>query len=110
MASPVPPPNPESSGWRGPLGAILLLLGAAGMTVLLGLAYGQSPQIEKAYFALGLGLPGLLAAITLTLIMAGVYLMWSARRSGPSSHRRKGANPRRRSARNQTPPEIKRPR
>lgn len=110
MASPIPPPKPEGAGWRGPLGAIFILLGAAGMTTLLGLAYGQTPQIEKAFFSLGLGLPGLLAAITLTLIMGGVHLLWSARRSGPSGYRRKSSKLPRRTAGNQSPSETRPPR
>lgn len=77
-------------GWRTPLGLVMVMLGALGLTGLLVLAYAQTPGLERMFFKLGLGLPGLLAAIALTLLMAGAWLMLSTRRPRASRDRRRG--------------------
>jgi hypothetical protein len=61
-------------------GAVLALIGALMLGGLAVIAYGQAPALEHAYFQLGLALPSLLAGLALTLVMAGVWMLFSGAR------------------------------
>jgi uncharacterized membrane protein YedE/YeeE len=62
------------------VGAVLALLGSAGLSALVWMTYDHSRAAERMLFGLGFGLTGLASALAQGLILFGLWLLWSAGR------------------------------
>jgi hypothetical protein len=87
MTTRTPVANPGSElrrtpAWRGRavLGAICVLVGTAALAGLIYIGNGRTEGAERALISLGLAGSVLVSAIAQTLVVVGLWLLWSAAR------------------------------
>jgi hypothetical protein len=66
---------------RAAAGAVLAVIGSAGLTGLVWMTNDTGPVAERLMFRLGLGVTGLLAALAQAMVLYGVWLLWTSGRS-----------------------------
>jgi len=62
-------------------GAILTLVGGAGVAVVIAADIGGAPALERLAYRLGLALGPLLLGVAQVLLLVGLWLVWRATRS-----------------------------
>jgi nicotinamide riboside transporter PnuC len=67
---------------RALAGVVLALAGSLTLTALVFMTNSSAPVWERLMFDLGLALTGLISAIAQTLVLYGLWLLWTARRGG----------------------------
>jgi hypothetical protein len=73
----------ERRGASVAVGAILALLGAAGMVVVLAADIGGTPALEALAFDLGLAWAPLLLGVSQAALLVGAWMLWRALRRPP---------------------------
>lgn len=62
------------------LGVLLIVAGAAGLGVIFASVYSATPELQSLGFRLGLAFGALFSGLAQVILVAGVWLVWSALR------------------------------